>query len=163
MLWVRAVMSLQRKAIDGVFFPTAPLVAWKLTDIVPHHTIVMSGCGLAPMTMNLKTWNSLPKDVQAVFEEMIPSFTNLAGAIVDDRREWTFEQLKKRGDEVYVLPEDERKKWREAIQPIYDQWVQDMNAKGIDGLAILSKVQGFAEQFEKTSYHEDKWWGDWKK
>lgn len=155
-------MSLQRKALDGVLFPTAPLVSYKLTDVLPSLTITMSACGLVPGMMNLKKWNSLPKDVQAVFEELKPSVTNLLGAEIDNRREWTFDQLKKRGDEVYSLPEGERTKWRATAQPLYDQWVKDMDAKEFDGQAIMDKIENLAKKYKNASYHEDNWWGNWK-
>lgn len=157
-------MALQRKDVDGVLFPAAPLAAWKLTDAVNNHTIVNAAVGLQPPAMNLKKWNSLPPDVQKVFEELGPSLTVLLGALVDDNREYILAQLKKRGDNVYFLPPEERANWREKVQPIIGEWEQEMKSKGIDGQAILGKVRASADANRNASVTPASWWpADWKK
>jgi len=155
-------MSLQRKALDGVLFPTAPLVSWKLTDLTPHHTITLSACGAVPIMMNQKTWDSLPKDIQKIFDDLKSSVTALAGAMIDDRREWSLKKLKARGDEIYYLPDAEKAIWREKSEPLYDTWVKEMDEKGYDGRALLNKIEALAKQYDGASYKEAEWWGDWR-
>ena len=157
-------MSLQKRAIDGVVFPTSPLAAYKLTDVLSNHCIVKSTLGLIPFAMSLKTWNKLPPEVQKVFEEMKPSVTSLLGAVVDNRRDYLLKQLKKRGDNIYYLPETERARWRKKSQPIYDQWLKLMKSKGVDGQAVLDKVRAIAAEMKNAPVTEAQWWGsDWKK
>ena len=40
------------------------------------------------------------------------------------------EWLKEQGDKFYVLPEAERARWLEAIMPMWDEWIADMEANG---------------------------------
>ncbi len=152
-------MSLQRKAIDGVFFPTAPLAAYKFTDVVNNHLIIQASVGLIPLAMSMKTWNNLPPDVQKVFEDMKPSITSLLGYLVDNRRDHILEQLEKRGDNIYYLPEDERAKWRKETQPVYDGWFDLMKSQGIDGQALLKQVTDIASELKSASPIKEVWWG----
>lgn len=155
-----AYMSLQRKAIDGCFWPTAPLAKWKLTDVTSHHTLVYGPFVQVPMAMSAKKWNTLPADVKAVFNAMKPSIVSFTGAIVDNRRESTLNKLKARNDEIYVLPDAEKEKWVAAMKPMYDRWLTQMEKKGIDGQRILAQIRSYAKEFRGAQYVEAKWWGD---
>ena len=155
-----AYMSLQRKAIDGAFWPTAPLAKWKLTDLCDEHTLVYATFVQIPMAMSAKTWNSLPPDVQAVFNELRPSVTDFCGAIVDNRRESTLRKLRARNDNIYTLPEDEKARWVDATKPMYDKWLNQMKDKGIDGEKILAQIRALAKEHQGAQYVEAKWWGN---
>jgi len=156
-------MSLQRKAIDGVAFPIAPLAAYKLTDVVNNHTVMMGPGGLIPFAMSMKTWKKLPPDIQAVFQEMIPSTSAFLGSVIDQKRADILRQLKTRGDNIYMLPADEKARWRKTMQPIYDGWLKDMKSKGIDGQSVLNQVVKIANEMKSTPVKPQAWWGDWKK
>lgn len=158
-------VSLQRKFVDGVLFPTGPIVHFKLTEVLGAHTILKAGTSMMPPMMNLKTWNSLPKDVQNVFDELTPEFTSFCGAIVDDRRALIFSQLRKRGDEVYDLPVEERAKWIGKMEPIYNAWIDEVSKMGIDGKTVLEKVRTLAEKYKDAKVEKEAaWWpSDWKK
>ncbi|MBU2647009.1 TRAP transporter substrate-binding protein DctP [bacterium] len=155
-----AYMSLQRKAIDGCFWPTAPLAKWKLTDLTSHHTLVYGPFVQVPMAMAERTWKTLPPDVQAVFNEMRPSVTDFCGAIVDNRRASTLNKLKERKDEIYTLPDDEKARWVDAMKPMYDRWLNEMKEKGIDGEKILAQIRSYAKEYRGTQYVKANWWGD---
>ncbi len=157
-------MALQRKALDGVLFPTAPLAAYKLTDVLNNHCIMNATLGLIPLAMSLKTWNSLPPDIQKVFEEMKPSVTSFLGTVVDNRREYLLKQLKERGDNIYYLPASEKARWRAKVQPIYDDWFKLMKSRGLNGEAILNRVKSIAAEMKAAPLTASDWWGDrWRK
>ncbi len=156
--------SLQRKALDGAFFPTAPLAAWKLTDVLNNHTVIMAMGGLMPAVMNKKSWNKLPADVRDLFEEQSLGATEIQGALLENRRAYVFKQLKKRGDNIYYLPKAEKARWRKASQPVYDDWLARMKAKGINGQRILNQIQTLAKKYESDSVVVADWVpANWKK
>ena len=157
-------MSLQRKSLDGVLFPTGPLAKWKLTDVCDVHSMVYMSTSLIPAAMNLAFYNSLPAEVREVVEDMGPSWTKFAGAIVDNRREDTIKKLKNRGDKMYAFPSGERDRLRKQMQPVWEAWLQTMKDRGIDGQVILDKVLALAEKYRNPAYQPDSWWpADWKK
>ena len=157
-------MSLQRGDIKGVLFPTTPLAAFKLTDMVNHHVIIRAASAVQPTAMNLDKWNSLPPDVQKVFEELAPSLTILLGTLVDEGRESILSQLKKRGDDIYILPPEEKARWRKAVQPITDEWLQEMQAKGINGQKLYSNINMLAKENQHPQIKPAAWWpANWKR
>ncbi len=48
-----------------------------------------------------------------------------------------------------TLSDEETQVWREAAQPIYDEWVADMNSKGIDGQALIDEAKSLMDAYGK--------------
>jgi TRAP-type C4-dicarboxylate transport system substrate-binding protein len=104
--------------------------------------------------MNMKTWNSLPPDLQKIFEDSYWIMTELTGFVADKDellcRDWDNEQLKARGlPEAYKLPAEEKAKWVEAALPVREMWVEKVTPTiGEDrARAILNDVVMLADQY----------------
>jgi TRAP-type C4-dicarboxylate transport system substrate-binding protein len=158
-------MALQRKSIDGVLFPTGPLAAgFKLDEVTDNHTLVfMSNLTIAG-GMNQEFYDKLPPDVKKVIDDMVPSWTRFAGAIVDNRRESTLRALKERGDYIYEFTPEQRTELKKSVQPFYDDWKAKARAKGLDADRILNQIERLAKKYEGISYPDDSWWPkDWRR
>lgn len=153
-------VSLQRKAIDGVWFPTAPIIKWKMTDHASNHSLVGGPFIMIPMTMSQQAWDKLTPEQREIFRSMENELTNFTGAIVDDRRGSTVRKMEARGDKIIVLPPEEKAKWVAATKPAYDAWLQTMADKGVDGDAILARVREYTAEFKGMDYSSAAWWGD---
>ena len=134
-------VTFQRKAVDGVWFPTAPLIKWKMTDFASNHSLVGGPFIMIPMTMSQQTWDKLTPEQQEIFRSMEDELTNFTGAIVDNRRNSTLKKVEDRGDNIITFDTEAKAEWVEATKPAYDTWLATMADKGIDGEAILAKVQ----------------------
>ncbi|MCL6477574.1 MAG: TRAP transporter substrate-binding protein [Peptococcaceae bacterium] len=129
--------------------------SWKLFE----HTNYSTQADLFTYTfvhvMNLNTWNSLPPDLQALFSEERCIDQSIALAYVFDRDDAKYKQqldevYKKRGyPGVYVLPAEERERWKKAAQPVYDRWLIDASAKVGEEKAkeILNAAREIAKQY----------------
>ena len=129
--------------------------AWNLNELTHYST----ECGLYVMAfvhvMNLDTWNSLPSDLQELFagENAETLFTLLGYNFDKDDiafREMLDAQYKADGYEgVYVLPDEERARWIEAIEPLWEQWVQEASAVVGEARAraILDDALAFAQEY----------------
>ena len=47
---------------------------------------------------------------------------------------------------IYRLPDDEKAKLRELAMPINEEWVAEMETKGLPGQAILDDIQAMGAQ-----------------
>jgi TRAP-type C4-dicarboxylate transport system substrate-binding protein len=151
--------AIQRGMIDGIVFPEAPLRSHKLTDVVGHHTMMSIGVDAFATCMNLDKWKSLPPDIQKVFEDISESAGALFGATITNESEWVIEELKNRGDEFYYLPDDEKERWRNILRPIYDEWVERVNRRGLNGKEMLETIIAISKETRKNPYKPDSWWG----
>ncbi len=152
-------MAIQRGMVDAVYFPDAPLRAFKLVDLLSNHTMGQFSLGAQFYAMNLKKWKSLPPDVQKVFNDLTLSAGCLAGATMTNESHWVVDELKKRGDTFYYLPPDEKAKWAAKLDPIYKAYIANLNKRGMNGQAIFNKMKEIVEQTRQNPYKPDPWWG----
>ena len=151
--------ALQRGMIDGVLYPEAPLRSQKLTDLVDYHLMMSFGVDVFTAGMNDNSWKKLPPDVQKVFLDTAESAGALCGATITNESAWVMEELKKRGDEFYYLPESEKEKMKKALQPFFDDWTKKIGERGLDGKKILKRVEEIAKGTWENPYQPDSWWG----
>ena len=51
----------------------------------------------------------------------------------------------------YWLPEEERQMWMEAVTPVWDEWVQEMEGKGLPGRDALDDLMAWVAQYQEMS------------
>lgn len=143
-------LALEKGVVDGTLFNTANMNDWKFWEVVNTYT-EGNFYNLAWFSvMNLDTWNKLPEDVQAVIEETYGLNAGLmVGEGFDDDYFKNIEIAQNKGVEIYDLPAEERDRWREATQPVYDSWVEKMESKGLPGEKVLKEVQRLIAKYSK--------------
>lgn len=151
-------MSLQRGALDGLIFPTPPLHSFRMTDLVNKHTIAGYLAGAQVAAMNQKRWDSLPPDVQKVFNDLCLSLSIAVGVKNIEMDKYILGELEKRGDQVYMVPGEQREKWRSSLNPVYQEQIAVMDKAGLDGKAVMKKVQAIVEQTAKSPMKRDSCW-----
>ena len=149
--------ALERGLIDCTWHEwEGAYLAWKTYEITKYRTAnIDMSTHTNVVFMNWDTWNSLPPDIQKVFDE-VGGFEKAReyGRIMDDMDEGfkqsVIEHDQKVGNPpVYYLPEDEKARWKEAVSPIYDKWVADKEAAGLPGRAILEDLRALRDKYAK--------------
>lgn len=142
-------LALDRNTVDGTLFNTANINDWGFWEVLEYY----SSCGfynLAWFTvMNLDTYNNLPADLQALVDE---AFGLNAGITVGKGFDADYVEnvriaTEDFGVEIVEIPEAELELWREACAPIYDEWLKNMEAQGLDGQAVLDQLNTLIEKY----------------
>ena len=60
---------------------------------------------------------------------------------------WAIRAMKEKGIEVITLPEEERAQLVAAGGKYIDAWVEQMNASGMDGAALLDEYRGLITKY----------------
>ncbi len=141
-------LALERGMADGVMCPLAPMRAFKITDAAKYHTIVDIMCDTFWAGMNKDAWNKLPDDLKKVLEETTgDKMVQASGKTLDEGAIRDVKWMKEKGHEFYVLPADEKAKWRAKVRPLHDDWLKKHpNAK-----AMYDELINLAGQYEKTT------------
>jgi TRAP-type C4-dicarboxylate transport system substrate-binding protein len=146
-------MAIERGTADGVLCPLAPLKSYKITDAAKYHTIVDIGVGPFYAVMNKELFNSMPEDLQKLLKENTgEKLSRVFGQTLDQGAIEDAKWMMDNGHEFYVIPDEEKEKWFEAIQPLHDAWVKDMEKKGYaNAREILDEAIRLGKEFgEKT-------------
>jgi TRAP-type C4-dicarboxylate transport system substrate-binding protein len=147
--------SLERGLADGVLDNWEKAFVFKHHEVTKYRTSVGLTVPLMPMFMNLDTWNSLPSDIQEVFDDTTGvQYSTRCGAMFDEA-EMMFRGMIAGYDadvgnpEIYDLPAGEMARWIQATAPVHEEWVRNMEAQGIPGQEILDYIHSLVEQYPK--------------
>src|SRR6476660_9914657 len=60
------------------------------------------------------------------------------------------DMVKKRGNTVCSVSEDEKARWIKATQPVIDSWVAQVKDKGLDGNKLIEQAKALVAKYDKA-------------
>ncbi|MBW2003789.1 MAG: TRAP transporter substrate-binding protein [Deltaproteobacteria bacterium] len=141
---------LEDNYVDATWSPMEVLKGWRQAEvikytIVPSWTSYTSGFYVA---MNLKKWNSLPNDVQKVFEEVsrewITRHAEAWDSSDDEGRKFTLSL----GNKIISLSKEESARWCRAVQPVIDQYIKRIESKGLPGKEYVETIRNLIKKYK---------------
>lgn len=139
--------------IDGGLVFSTMLLDLKLYEVFNYYTDVPVYSSLAVIAMNLKKWNSLPQDIQ----QGIESVSGLEGGLFIARNGFDPGKAKilsavkreKQKLERVAFDEDDLTRLKEKIaKPLWEEWVKDMEKKGLPGQMVFDKAVSLVEKYK---------------
>ena len=135
--------SLQRGVIDGLSMPWSPTGDFKLTEITNAHTnIPFYSTGIL-VTMNKDKYEGLPDDLKKVIDDNSGKvMADIAGKMFDREDARFMEQARAKGDIMIDIPDPlNDPAWRESLLKGTQNYVDDVNALGLNGDAVYEKAK----------------------
>lgn len=143
--------GLSKGVIDGTTIPWEVTAALKVPELVSNHT-EFDGVSLYTLTfvlaMNKDRYDSLPDDLKKVIDENSGlEFSVFAGGTQADADGPARAAAVERGNNIVTVSGADIEAWKAVAQPIYDEWIADMDAKGKDGQALLDEARMLIEKY----------------
>lgn len=140
--------SLDKGVIDGVFFAYGAQRGFRFFEVIKYATTANLFVGPQFLVMNLRTWNSLPADIQKTIDKLTGERAALMGGRgYDAEDKLGIEDCLKHGVEIYELPLEELAKWKKVCAPMWGSWVGAMEAKGLPGQKVLDEAKRIVEKY----------------
>ncbi len=148
--------SLAQRVIDGAVVPWEVVPAIKVQELVKNHTEIPGSPTLYVATfvlaMNKAKYEGLPADLKAIIDKHSgQAAAEMAGKVWDEQAVVVSEMVRKRGNTVITLAEDEAAKWRKATDPVVQAWLAEMKGKGLDGGKLLESMRALIAKYEKAA------------
>lgn len=142
--------ALARGVIDGTTLPWEVTTALKIPELVHNHT-EFEGHGLYALTfvlaMNPDKYNALPDDLKAVIDANSGlSFSVFAGGVQADADGPARQLAVEMGNNIITIAEADAQDWRDAVLPIYADWVAKMDGLGKDGQGLIDEAKARMDQ-----------------
>jgi TRAP-type C4-dicarboxylate transport system substrate-binding protein len=143
--------ALQKGVADATFSPAEVLKGWKQAEVVKATTKCYSVGYTAGffVVMNLDKWNSLPKDVQAVIEEINREWVAKYGDAWEKSDVEGLEFSRGLGNEIIDLSEKESAKWAKAVAPVVDDYIKAATKKGLPGKEYVEFIRAKISEYSK--------------
>ncbi|ARK29885.1 TRAP transporter substrate-binding protein [Halalkalibacter krulwichiae] len=144
-----AYEAMSRGVVDGSLLPPDTLQGFNLAEVtnyVTHSSLIYNTVHY--VTMNKDVWNSFPPHIQEAiqevneqtFEEAVDLFTSL----VDGGLQYAIEE---HGVEEIHLSEEEEERWKEALSPLIERHVEELDSAGLNGQEIMDKIVELTEKY----------------
>lgn len=140
--------AFMRNVVNGVVAPWSISLAVRVIDAADYHTVSSLHEPTLIMMMNKNSYAKLSPEAKKAID--MNSGEQVA---LEFGRRWIRDDLpgRKKAEslkhEVISISPDERKRWRQAVQPVYDAWVKDMESKGMPGKQMLADAESLIEKY----------------
>ena len=136
--------ALERGVVDGVMLGASGIFDFKLDEVARYFTTNVP-LGRSPfyIAMNRKTYEDLTPEEKKIIDETTGEKLGMkAGMAYEKHGEKAIEQLRKSGKhEVIVLSDEENQRWRKAVTPLVEGWVETATKAGLPAREMLDKAR----------------------
>ena len=146
--------NLQRGVIDGTVFPWDPVNSFGLAEVLNYHLEAGVYTVSFFFVMNEARYDALSEDIRACIDEA--SGDALVGRFGDWWDDWDApgrEAAEARGSQISALSDEERERWREALTPMIESYLDTVEAEGVENAreiyeALQSAIADYADNAE---------------
>ena len=141
--------ALKKNIVDGTLVPVEALEGFKQAEVLKYTTLTYSSSYSQGffVVMNLKKWNALPKDLQEIITDVSKAYECVTAKAWGDSDVSGHAFAQKLGQEFITLSDEESAKFKKAVQPVFDQYIENANKKGINGKAVFEATKEMVETF----------------
>jgi TRAP-type C4-dicarboxylate transport system substrate-binding protein len=127
--------ALQKGVVEGTFSPIEVLKGWKQAEVIDYviETTALGYTTAMFVVMNRQKYQSLPPDIQRVFDEVGEEWVDVHGKVWNDIDSEGREFVIELGKKIHRLPPAEEKIWNESISPIIIEYQSKMEQEGLPG------------------------------
>ncbi len=147
--------SLAQRVIDGAVVPWEVVPAIKVHELVKFHTAIPGSPTLYTssffLAMNKAKYEEMPADLRTILDKHSGlAFATRAGNMWDEAGAGVLDMVKKRGNTIGAISEEEKQKWIKACEPVIAAWIEQVKAKGLDGAKLVAEAKALVAKHNKT-------------
>jgi len=149
-----AYEALQKGVVEGTFVPIEVLKGWKQGEVIDYviETEALRYTTAMFVVMNKKKYESLPPDIQKVFDEVGEEWVVVHGKVWDDidiaGRKFVIDL----GRKIHQLPPAEEKKWIQSVRPVIIDYQSKTEKKGLPGKKAVKLLRELIAKYSKVYY-----------
>ena len=142
--------NLQKGVIDGTVFPWEAVAGFKLDEVLDHHLDARSYTVSFFFAMNQRRYDRLPDDIRACIDQA--SGADLVARFGPWWDGWDGPgraAAEARGNAIASLSDAERDRWREALAPMIEAYLDGLAGQGVDDpRGLYRTAQEYVARFE---------------
>ena len=136
-----AYEMLSKGIVEGSISSLDVLKGFRQAEVVDFVTLAYFHVAPFFVSMNMDRWNDLPPDIQKVFDEVSAEYIDIAGDVWDKASDAGLAYAKEEGLEIIDLPDEERARWHACYKPLRDEYIKEMESKGLPGKAFMEEIE----------------------
>ena len=134
--------AMEKNVVNGFYGGAEMLDAMKLAELTDYViTNLDMVCGVNYAGMNRKVWDSLPADVQEVFNELKDWVEPKMPEVFDQQEEDALQKAIKEGCELVEIEDAEKQRIYAVSAPVIEEMAADLEKDGLPAKKILSELE----------------------
>ena len=131
-------LSLQTGVYNGwLMFPSSYL-GFKFHEPAPYYTRIGFGAmAVNALTMNQRSFDRMPPEVQTILMEVGRAYEDQAGASLNAAQERGIEGLREAGAFITDLPEEARAQWAQSLAKFSNRQAEEADGRGMPGSEVM--------------------------
>jgi TRAP-type transport system periplasmic protein len=145
----------QTGVIDVMQMHNAGAILFRVAELSKFRNVQGLSVNPVMVCVNPKFFDSLPADLKALYYRGMQMFNHAESETYFDKfAADAVRQMDAMGIENIPLTDEVRAAWAKALQPVEDNWVAEMQAKGLDARAMLDDYRATHARLDKLSDDE---------
>ena len=107
-----------------------------------------------PVSMSIKFWESLPKDLQNILYQLNREAGTWMANSYNSRHDKSIDIFKKAGGEVITLSPAEKERFKAVLMPITNRFIDKNEAEGRPARKLIAKIRELNEKYRTYSREE---------
>lgn len=142
--------SLQKGVIDGTVFPWDAMGAFRLNEVVKHHSEAKAYTTCFFFAMNTASYDKLPENVRTAIDAMSgDALVGKFGAWWNAWDEAGKQDAATRGNNLITFTDAQRDEWRTHLKPVIEGYLDGLEKDGVpNARAIYSRAQELSAKHE---------------
>jgi TRAP-type C4-dicarboxylate transport system substrate-binding protein len=145
--------SLAQRVLDGCVIPWEVVPAVKVQELCKFHTEIPGSPTLYSATfviaMNKAKYESLKPDLREAIDQNSGQVAAvMAGQMWDDQATVVEALVRKRGNTITTISEEEKAKWVKATEPVIDTWIKQAKDRGLEGDKLVEAARGLVKKHQ---------------
>lgn len=146
--------ALSKGVVDGAMLPYEVTLPLKVHELVKYHTEFGGDQGIYTTVflfgMNKAKYDSLPADLKQVIDNNSGlALAKQIGAIWDQADNPGREAAKKAGNQFNTIEGEELERWKQASQPVIDNWIKAMDEQGLNGQQMYEDAKALVTKYSQ--------------
>ncbi len=149
--------ALQRGLVDGTFEAMETWKGWRLGDGIKYATYTQRAVGMTYtfwVAMNKERWDALPDDIKKIFSQISEEWKQKASMASLQIDLDGMEYFKSKGGQLVKMPDAEIAKMQKAAEPVIQNYMKDMEAKGFKKAELEEQLKFVRERVAYWSNQE---------
>ncbi|MEJ2740804.1 MAG: hypothetical protein P8105_13440, partial [Dehalococcoidia bacterium] len=138
--WTETYGALEKGVVDATFHSTEFAIIGKLYDVSDFTLMFFAIPTLLVTSINMDIWNEMPANLQDKMLELGEWSQANRNEYFIAAHDEKIKMLEDFGQEVYILPDEERDKWMELAMPYSQGRLTEMGDFGQQVKEIVDKV-----------------------
>ena len=138
--------ALQKGTVQGLFSSLEVMKDFKFAELCKYVTMTDTPIYPFAVVMNMDKWNSLPKDVQKVMEDLGREQAEWTGVYMDRIAKESVAWSKSNQGVEFIVPAD-RAQWDKKLEPIVDQWIAKKEKEGYPAKEIVADIRELIKKY----------------